>query len=94
MQTAATQAQRRAIEVYALSDAERRLLLEMLASERCGEDSLDVTEFSRSETADVLVDLRMSRWVSPDCVIFTHYGRAIAETLALRLINRNDGYCC
>lgn len=94
MEQAQTTARRRAIEVYALSNAERRLLLEMLASERCGEDSLDVTELTRSETADVLCDLRMSRWVSPDSVIFTHYGRAVAETLALRLMNRSDGYSC
>jgi hypothetical protein len=66
----------------------------MLASERCGEDALDVAEFGRSQIAEALCDLRMSCWVSHDEVMFTHYGRSVAEVLALRLVNRRCGYAC
>ena len=79
------------IEVYTLAADERRMLLEMLASERAGEDALHVGEqFGRNLTARRLVDLRMTRWSAQDCVVFTGYGRHLAESLACRLIRAPD----
>lgn len=79
------------IEVVTLAADERRMLLEMLASERAGEDSLHVGEqYGRNTTARRLVDLRMTRWSARDCVVFTSYGRHLAESLACRLIRAPD----
>jgi hypothetical protein len=79
------------IEVYTLAPDERRLLLELLASERSGEESLHVGErFGRNHTARRLEDLRMTRWEARDRIVFTVYGRHVAETLAYRLIRAPD----
>jgi hypothetical protein len=79
------------IEVYTLAADERRMLLEMLASERAGEGSLHVGEqFGRHLTARRLVDLRMTRFCARGCVVFTSYGRHLAESLACRLIRAPD----
>jgi hypothetical protein len=79
------------IEVVTLAPDERRMLLEMLASERAGEDALHVGEqFGRNVTAHRLVDLRMTRFCAQDCVVFTSYGRHLAESLACRLIRAPD----
>jgi hypothetical protein len=94
METARRQSRNDAIEVHEISDAERRLLLEMLASERCGEECLDVRDGRRGRTAEVLADLRMTWWIDSDAVVFTHYGRAVAESLALRLVHRRPRDTC
>lgn len=79
------------IEVVTLAADERRMLLEMLASERAGEDALYVGEqFGRNGTARRLVELRMTRWVARDRIVFTAYGRHLAESLASRLIRAPD----
>jgi hypothetical protein len=69
------------------------MLLEMLASERSGEDALHVGEhFDRDRTAIALCELSMSRWVSLDHVVFTSYGRHVAEALAARLLDRERAF--
>lgn len=83
------------IEVVTLAPDERRMLLEMLASERAGEDALhvgedEVGEHGRHRTACRLVDLRMTRLLGLDRVVFTAYGRHLAESLACRLIRLPD----
>ena len=82
------------IEVVTLAPDERRMLLEMLASERAGEAALHVGEqhgdLGRHLTARRLVDLRMTRFFAVDRVVFTAYGRHLAESLACRLIRVPD----
>lgn len=81
----------RRIEVHTLAPSARRMLLEMLASERSGEAALHVGElFDRDRTALALSELDMSRWVSVTHVVFTEYGRHVAETLAARLVDREQ----
>jgi hypothetical protein len=70
-----------------IEPAQRRMLLEMLASERSGEDALFVgAYFGRDDIADSLCDLDMSYWVNPQEVVLTHLGRHVAESLARRLV--------
>jgi hypothetical protein len=77
------------IEVCTLAPAARRMLLEMLASERSGEAALHVGElFDRDRTALALCELELSRWISIEHVVFTDYGRTVAESLAARLVDR------
>jgi hypothetical protein len=83
------------IEVVTLAPDERRMLLEMLASERAGEAAVHVGELhggelGRHRTARRLVDLRMTRFIADDRVVFTAYGRHLAESLACRLIRVPD----
>ena len=85
----------RHIEVHALAPAERRMLLEMLAGERAGEEALYVGEqFGRHGTARGLCELRMVVWVARDHVAFTAFGRHVAESLANRLIRAPDPRAC
>jgi hypothetical protein len=82
-------------EVHTLSGAERRMLLEMLASERSGEAALYVGEQPvREDTAATLVELWMSEWISSDAVAFTPYGRYVAEALVDRLVDRAEASVC
>lgn len=76
------------IEVHVLSAPERRMLLELLASERSGEPAVRVVHLGRDEIARSLCALQMTGWVSPTEVVFTEYGRTVAESLAARLIAR------
>lgn len=74
------------MDVVHLEGPERRMLLEMLASERSGEDALHVGErFGRPAVADRLCCWQMSYWVDRAHVCFTAFGRHIAEVLADRL---------
>jgi hypothetical protein len=79
------------IEVHTLSAPERRMLLEMLASERAGEVSLHVGHYGRTRVAAGLVELAMAEWVADDEVVFTDLGHWLAEALAERLVRR-DGW--
>ena len=79
------------IEVHQLSAPERRMLLEMLASERAGEISLHVAHYGRSRVADSLEELAMAEWVADKEIVFTDLGRWLAESLAERLVRR-DGW--
>ncbi|MEX1365009.1 MAG: hypothetical protein AB1Z98_17910 [Nannocystaceae bacterium] len=70
-----------------LRDDQRRMLLEMLVSERSGEDALHVgRHFGRDRTASSLCGLRMSNWVDESHIVFTSYGRQLAEWFAERLV--------
>ena len=81
------------MQVHTLSAPQRRMLLEMLASERAGEDALYVgPTFGRDRTASSLCRLRMSDWVDAQNILFTYYGRHVAETLATRLVDRSAYY--
>jgi hypothetical protein len=81
------------MQVHTLSAAQRRMLLELLASERAGEDALYVGHaLGRDRTASGLCRLRMSDWVDEQSIIFTEYGRHVAETLATRLVDRSAYY--
>lgn len=72
-----------------LRDDQRRMLLEMLVSERSGEDALRVgRHFGRDRTASGLCGLRMSSWVDGSHIVFTPYGRHLAESFAERLVGR------
>jgi hypothetical protein len=74
------------MDVVHLQAPERRMLLEMLAAERSGEDALHVGDcFGRPAIAERLCDWQMSRWVDRAHVCFTAFGRHIAEALADRL---------
>jgi hypothetical protein len=78
------------MQVHTLSASQRRMLLEMLASERAGEEALYVgAMLGRDRTASSLCRLRMSDWVDAESVIFTDFGRHVAETLATRLVDRS-----
>jgi hypothetical protein len=77
------------IEVLTLSAPERRMLLEMLASERAGELSLHVRQYGRTRVAASLVELAMAEWVADDEVVFTDLGHWLAEALAERLVLRD-----
>jgi hypothetical protein len=76
------------IEVHVLAPSARRMLLEMLASERAGELAVHVNDLHRDRTAIALCELDMSRWISLRHLVFTEYGRHVAETLAARLLAR------
>ena len=79
------------IEVHTLSAPERRMLLEMLASERAGELALHVAHYGRGRVAESLAELAMAEWVADNQVVFTELGRWLAEALAERLVYR-DGW--
>jgi hypothetical protein len=75
------------MQLQVITAPQRRMLLEMLASERSGEDALYVgAYFGRDQVADSLCDIEMSAWVGPEELVFTHLGRYIAESLASRLL--------
>jgi len=75
------------MDVHTLEVQQRRMLLEMLASERAGEVALHVGEwFGRNAIAQELCRLRMSEWVDDRHVAFTAVGRGVAEALAERLM--------
>lgn len=85
------------MQVHTLSASQRRMLLEMLASERAGEDALHVgSMLGRDRTASSLCRLRMSDWIDAHSIIFTDLGRHVAETLATRLVDRSayEGMVC
>jgi hypothetical protein len=74
------------MEVVDLQAPERRMLLEMLAAERCGEDVVRIGDcFGRPAIAQRLCGWQMSRWVDRAHVRLTAFGRHIAEALADRL---------
>ncbi len=73
------------VPFYTMSPSERRLLLEMLATEQSGETATFVGEDGRDRVASSLCDLQMARWISCDYVTLTGYGQSIAETLVLRV---------
>ena len=88
-------ARSKSIEVHTLEPRARRMLLEMLASERCGESALHVGElFDRDRIAIELCELAMSRWISLDHVVFTDYGRHVAELLASRMLDTEHMAVC
>lgn len=70
------------------------MLLEMLASDRSGEEALYVGEYDRDEVAQSLCDLRMALWIFSDEIVFTEYGRHVAERLAAQLITREKVPVC
>jgi hypothetical protein len=82
------------IEFHALTAPERRLLLELLAAERCGEETLDVIGLGRDRVARRLCEHFMSEWISPREIVFTAYGRHLAETLVLRLVHAKHTLAC
>jgi hypothetical protein len=81
------------MQVHTLSASQRRMLLELLTSERAGEDALYVgPRLGRDRTASGLCRLRMADWVDEQHIIFTEYGRHVAETLATRMVDRSAYY--
>lgn len=77
------------MQVHTLTAPQRRLLLEMLASERDGESALWVGRmFGRDRAASHLCRMRLADWVDEQEVVFTDEGRWLAETLAARLVDR------
>lgn len=77
------------MQVHTLTASQRRMLLELLTSERAGEEALRVGPImGRDRTASGLCRLRMSDWVDEENIIFTDYGRHVAEALATRLVDR------
>jgi hypothetical protein len=75
------------MQLHVLTSPQRRMLLEMLASERSGEDALFVgTHFGREDIADDLCVNELAAWISPDELVFTDLGHHVAETLARRLV--------
>ena len=81
------------MQVHTLSAPQRRMLLEMLASERAGEEELHAgAVLGRDRVASSLCRLRMADWVDDENIVFTDYGRHVAETLATRLIDRSAYY--
>lgn len=82
------------IEVHTIQPTERRMLLELLASERAGEAALNVSMFGRDHVASHLCDLHMSQWISADYVTLTEYGRHVAESLAARLVDQQPTFAC
>jgi len=78
------------MKVHTLTAPQRRMLLELLTSERAGEDALYVgAAMGRDRTASGLCRLRMTDWVDGQNIIFTNYGRHVAETLATRMVDRS-----
>ncbi len=70
---------------------QRRMLLELLASERAGEDALVVgNHFGRDDIAASLCALELAEWVGPDEAVLTGLGRHVAESLARRLLSSDD----
>ena len=70
---------------------QRRMLLEMLASERAGEEALVIGQhFGRDETAASLSELGLASWVGTDEAVLTGLGRHVAESFARRLVTPTD----
>ena len=82
------------IEVHTLSAPERRMLLEMLASERAGELALHVGHYGRDRVARSLVELTMADWIGDDHLVFVPLGRQVAEMLAARIIRTDLQLAC
>ncbi len=81
------------MQVHTLSAPQRRMLLELLASERAGEEVLFVGPMmGRDRTASGLCRLRLCDWVDERNIIFTDYGRHVAENLATRLVDGSAYY--
>ncbi|MEM7156982.1 MAG: hypothetical protein AAF799_29290 [Myxococcota bacterium] len=77
------------MRVHTVSANQRRMLLELLASERAGEFALFIGRYlGRDRTASELCRLRLSDWVDEQEIIFTAHGRQVAESLANRLVDR------
>ncbi|MCX4240689.1 hypothetical protein [Paraliomyxa miuraensis] len=75
--------------MYVLTAAQRRMLLELLTSERAGEDALFVGHtMGRDRTASGLCRLRLTDWVDEQNIIFTDYGRHVAEAMVTRMVDR------
>lgn len=75
------------MEMHVLTAAQRRMLLEMLASERAGEEALLVgPHFGREEIALDLCELGFAGWSSRDELVFSDLGRHLAENLVRRLV--------
>ena len=65
------------------------MLLEMLASERSGEDALHIGRlFGRDRIADGLCAHGMAHRLDSEHLVFTEYGRHLAELLARRIVGR------
>lgn len=80
------------ILVHPLPARQRRMLLEMLASERCGEDGLYIGPlFGRARTAGGLCDAALAsrRGGGDDRLVFTAHGRYVAEHLARLIVQRS-----
>lgn len=81
------------MQMHVLTSSQRRMLLEMLASERAGEDALYIGAcFGRDEIADGLDAVGLALWISADALVFTPLGRHVAESLALRLVRWDDTF--
>jgi hypothetical protein len=75
------------IEVHTIAAQERRMLLELLASERAGEEALRVGPYvGRAAVASSLSSMRMACWCDREHLVLTELGRHIAESLAQRLV--------
>lgn len=75
--------------VHSLSAPQRRMLLEMLVSERAGEHALRVGRYmDREHIANSLCRLLMVDWVTEQEIIFTEQGRTLAEHLADWVVDR------
>lgn len=75
------------IEVHTIGSPQRRMLLELLASERAGEDALRIGPYhGRAVIARSLSSMKMACWCDPEHVVLTELGRHVAESLAQRLI--------
>ncbi|MEM6989193.1 MAG: hypothetical protein AAF721_01810 [Myxococcota bacterium] len=78
------------IPFHRLAARQRRMLLEMLASERCGEDALHIGRFfGRDVTADGLCTQGLAVRLTPEALVFTDFGRHIAERLATEIVLRS-----
>ncbi len=82
------------IQVHSVGAAQRRMLLEMLASERAGEAALNVRNFGRRGIARGLIEEQMARSAGPDEIVFTEMGRLVAESLARRIVDRRHRVAC
>ena len=77
------------IEVHRLAATQRRMLLEMLASERSGEDALHIGQlFGRDRIADGLCEHGMAFRLDSERLVFTELGRHLAELLARQIVGR------
>lgn len=75
------------IEVHTIGAPQRRMLLELLASERAGEDALRVGTYpGRALVARTLSTMKMAWWCDQEHVVLTELGRHVAESLAQRLV--------
>ncbi len=85
----------RVIEVHTIAPAERRMLLELLASERAGEEALRVGPYlGRAAIARALSSVDMADWCDDEHVVLTELGRHVAEALAERLVAAPLHHAC